>query len=187
MERLALAVLLQLAASHAAWAGAHDYYECTDASGIASYSVERCPKGSRQQKIADNTPPGTVDLGQAANSATVSLLADGSGSFYTPGLINGVAMRFVVDTGATFVSLGARDANRAGIKFRQGRPGISWTANGQMRAWIVTLASVSIGGVTLRDVDASVSESEHPALLGMSFLKRMTVVVDGPVMTLKTR
>lgn len=187
MKSLALIFLLCLSLTPAARAGQHDYYECTDASGVTAYSVTRCPKGSQQRKIVDDTPPSTVDLSNAPNSTTISLMADGRGQFYTNGLINGAAMRFVVDTGATYVSMGAADATRARINFRQGRQALSNTANGQMRSWLVTLDSVTIGGVTLRNVGASVSESDHPVLLGMSFLQRMSVQVDGPVMTLKTR
>jgi len=187
MKSAVLVFFLALSATQMACAGSHDYYECTDSSGVAAYSVERCPKGSQQRKIVDDTPPSTVDLGAAPNSGAISLIADGRGQFFTGGTVNGVAMRFVVDTGATFVSLGAADAARAGIKYREGRPATSNTANGQMRTWLVTLDSVSIGGVTLRNVGAAVSESEHPVLLGMSFLKRMNVNVDGQVMTLKAR
>jgi aspartyl protease family protein len=184
---LAIAIGLLLSVSQGAWAGQHDYYECTDRNGASTYSVERCPKGSRQRKIDDDTPPSTVDVSKAPNSETISLMADSRGQFFTNGLINGVAMRFVVDTGATFVALGAADARRAGINFRQGQPAISTTANGQMRSWLITLSSVTLGGVTLRNVGASVSESDHPVLLGMSFLKRMSVNVDGQIMTLKPR
>lgn len=187
MKSAALVFFLSLSATQMACAGSHDYYECTDGSGVTAYSVERCPKGSVQRKIVDDMPPSTVDLRAAPNSGAISLMADGRGQFYTGGTINGVAMRFVVDTGATFVSLGAADAARAGIKYRQGQPATSNTANGQMRTWLVTLDSVSIGGVTLRSVGAAVSESDHPVLLGMSFLKRMSVNVDGQVMTLKAR
>lgn len=187
MKPAFIALFLALALADTARAGQHDYYECTDADGVTAYSVARCPKGSKQRKIADDTPPSTVDLSKAPNSTTISLMADGRGQFYTGGLINGVPMRFVVDTGATYVSMSAADATRARINFRQGRPALSNTANGQMRSWLVTLDSVSIGGVTLRNVGASVSESDHPVLLGMSFLQRMSVQVDGPVMTLKTR
>jgi aspartyl protease family protein len=176
-----------LTAIPSAWAGSHDYYQCTDADGVTAYSVTRCGKGSQQRKIVDDTSPNTVDLSRAPNAGTISLLADGGGHFYSPGLINGTAMRFVVDTGATFVSLGAADAKRAGVNYRQGRPATSSTANGQMRTWLVTLDSVTLGGVTLHNVGASVSENEHPVLLGMSFLKRMSVHVDGPVMILKAR
>lgn len=182
-----LAFALHFFAPPSAWAGPHDFYECTDTKGGVSYSVERCAIGNQQRKIADDTVPKTTDLGKTSNAQPILLMADSHGQFFTDGTINGIGMRFVVDTGATFVSLGASDASRAGIDFRKGRPAVSTTANGQMRSWIVTLDSVSIGGVTMRKVSAAVSESSHPVLLGMSFLRRMTVVVDGPVMTLTAR
>jgi len=48
-------------------------------------------------------------------AAPVTLNADGRGHFLTEGSINGAPVRFMVDTGATLVSLGAADAVRAGI------------------------------------------------------------------------
>ncbi len=50
----------------------------------------------------------------AASSAT--LTADGRGHFYANGIINGASVRFMVDTGATLVALGAGDAERAGVE-----------------------------------------------------------------------
>jgi clan AA aspartic protease (TIGR02281 family) len=52
------------------------------------------------------------------------LTADGNGHFLTTGNINGTTVRFLVDTGATMISLGAGDARRIGIDASKGQPGI---------------------------------------------------------------
>ncbi|MDI6746579.1 MAG: TIGR02281 family clan AA aspartic protease [Rhodocyclaceae bacterium] len=135
-----------------------------------------------------------VALGQSIVSApgaerpATTMIADSRGHFVVPGSINGVPMRFLVDTGATFISLGAADARRARIDVAKGTPGTSMTANGPVRVWLVRLESVKLGGITLRDVDASVHEQDMPVvLLGMSFLNRMEIHRDGSSMTLTQR
>ena len=116
------------------------------------------------------------------------LNADARGHFFTLGSVNGVNVRFLVDTGASLVSLGAGDAGRAGIDFRKGQPGTTMTANGSARVWTVRLNSVRVGDMTLYDVEAAVHEQDLPvALLGMSFLNRMEMQRQGDTLTLKKR
>jgi aspartyl protease family protein len=103
-------------------------------------------------------------------------------------MINGAPMRFIVDTGASFVSLGRGDALRAGIDFTKGEPAMMQTANGVVRAWKVRLDSVRVGDVTLRNVEGIVHGSDMPfALLGMSFLNRMEMRRDGMTLQLHQR
>jgi aspartyl protease family protein len=121
-------------------------------------------------------------------TSSLTLMADGKGHFVTPGAINGSSVRFVVDTGATLVSLGASDAVRAGLDYRKGEPGTAMTANGVTRIWLVKLNTVKVGDITLHDVDAAVHGHDMPiALLGMSFLGRMEMKRDGDTMTLRRR
>jgi len=118
----------------------------------------------------------------------VVLTADGAGHFVTTGTINGVTVRFLVDTGATMISLGVADARRIGIDTSQGERGMSQTANGVIPVVKVKLNSVRIGDVTLLNVDALVHQSDLPiVLLGMNFLNRMEMQRDGSTMTLKKR
>jgi aspartyl protease family protein len=116
------------------------------------------------------------------------LSADPRGHFYTMGAVNGKSVRFLVDTGATMVSLGTGDASRIGVDWRKGQPGMTQTANGQARVWKVRLDTVRIGDITLHGVDGLVHEADMPiALLGMSFLSRMDIRNEGSTMTLKKR
>ena len=116
------------------------------------------------------------------------LTADGRGHFLTTGVVNGASIRFLVDTGASMISLGAGDARRIGIDPGKGEPGIVNTANGQARVSRVKLDSVRVGDIVLNNVDATVHQHDLPfALLGMSFLNRMEMQRDGDTMTLKKR
>jgi aspartyl protease family protein len=126
----------------------------------------------------------------AGNSdSSVMLSADGLGHFATNGQVNGLPMRFAVDTGATFISLPAREASRLGIDYRAGQKAVMETANGDAFAYRVKLDTVRVGDVTVNNVDAVVMEGDSlpVALLGMSFLNRMDMHRDGQIMTLTKR
>lgn len=124
----------------------------------------------------------------ADGSGKITLTADARGHFYTTGTINGASIRFIVDTGATMISLGASDARRLGLDFNRGQKGYSQTANGQAVVSKVKLDTVTIAGITLHQIDALIHQTDMPiALLGMSFLNRMEMQRDGGTMTLRQR
>jgi aspartyl protease family protein len=119
---------------------------------------------------------------------SVALAADPLGHFVTEGLVNGGAVRFLVDTGASMVALPGPDAHRLGIDFRKGRLVTMRTANGPAYAYIVTLDTVKVGGIELHNVEAAVHEQGlGTALLGMSFLNRVEMRNEGQTMTLTRR
>ena len=131
----------------------------------------------------------TVSIGRDKGSAPqVTIEADGRGMFRSGGKVNGVTMQFVVDTGATFVALGRGDAQRVGLDLTRAEPIVLQTANGVARGWKLPLDSVSVGGVTLRNVEGVVHAADLPvALLGMSFLNRMEMRREGSTMQLRQR
>jgi aspartyl protease family protein len=136
---------------------------------------------------AGNYPGGAANYPAAANYATVP--TNDQGDMVADGDVNGVAVRFVVDTGATLVTLSASDAARFGIDYRQGKKVIMETANGEAFAYQVKLDTVRVGRLTVRDVDAVVAEGSalQVALLGMSFLNRVDMRREGTVLTLTKR
>jgi aspartyl protease family protein len=118
----------------------------------------------------------------------VVLAADPRGHFFVDGIVNGGSVRFILDTGATVVALPGGDANRLGINYHKGRPGMVDTANGPARAWQILLDTVKVGNIELHNVDAVVVESGlEVALLGMTFLNRVEMKRDGARMTLIRR
>jgi aspartyl protease family protein len=136
----------------------------------------------------------TLGMGQsfaasAGSSKPVVLLsADGQGHFSTAGAINGNSVNFLVDTGASSVTLQASDAKRMGLDYKAGQMlGVS-TANGVIPAWRVTFNSVRVGGITMHGVEGLVVETAMPgALLGMSFLNRTDMKREGQTMLLTQR
>jgi len=126
--------------------------------------------------------------GSSGGPQVINLTADSRGHFITTGTVNGATVRFMVDTGATGVAIGASDARRANINTANGRPVMVQTANGVTQGWLVTLNSVRVGDVTLNEVEGVVHQHDMPlALLGMSFLNRMEMKRDGQTMTLRKR
>jgi aspartyl protease family protein len=97
---------------------------------------------------------------------------------------------FLVDTGASQIALNADEARRLGIDFRvSGTPTAVGTASGMARAWAVTLATVKVGSLEMRNVGAVVLEGNTPqqALLGMTYLGRLEIDNDGRLMTLRKK
>jgi aspartyl protease family protein len=143
--------------------------------------------GGKRQRIGIGEQ--VYSVGGSGNGPTViSLTADANGHFMTSGSINGSGARFMVDTGATMVAMGAGDARRANIDYAKGESGTMLTANGPVRVWRVSINALRIGDVLLNGVDGVVQERDMPfVLLGMSFLNRMEMQRSGETMTLRRR
>jgi aspartyl protease family protein len=120
---------------------------------------------------------------------SVMLPVNEHGHFVVDGQVNGTPIRFVMDTGATFVSLPAREASRLGLDYRKGHKIVMATANGDVSAYRVKLDTVRIGDVAVDNVDAVITEGDSlpVALLGMSFLNHMDIRREGAIMTLTKR
>ena len=98
------------------------------------------------------------------------------GMFKTLGYINGRAVDFLVDTGATLVSMDEKQALALGItNYRQGRPITQHTANGSIQSYLITLDSVKVGAIEINHVHASVGGNQNIILLGNSFLSELDV------------
>ena len=123
----------------------------------------------------------------AAPSASVTLSADARGQFVTSGAVNGRPVRFLVDTGANLTTLTRADATRIGLDYSAGKPATAQTPNGIVHGWRVSLSSVRIGDVTVRDVDAMVIDNDSLplGLLGMSFLGRFDLHRQGSTLVLR--
>jgi clan AA aspartic protease (TIGR02281 family) len=114
-----------------------------------------------------------------------TVLERGAGGAYSAVVtINSKTVRGIVDTGATFMSMSAKTAAELGVRYESGKELEMTTANGKTKGRAVTLNSVAIGNITLNEIEAVVSEADHPLLIGMSFLSRLTINTNGNGMTL---
>ena len=162
---------------------------------------QRSPEGVLLVAVDRDTATFEIDgkrralkMGQAYAAAggggnnSVTLKADARGHFMADGQVNGGAVRFLVDTGATAVALPAAEAKRLGINYLKGERGFVQTANGAAPAYRVKLDTVRLGDITLNNIDAMVLESGLAMpLLGMTFLNRTEMKRDGETMVLTKR
>jgi aspartyl protease family protein len=132
-----------------------------------------------------------ISLGGGPSEAQrATLIADAGGHFFTTAYVNGVPMRFIVDTGASAVTLSSAEAKRAGIAYLSGQRSFLQTANGIAPAYRVKLDTVRVEEITLYNVDAVVVDGAAlggVGLLGLSFLNRTEMKRDGDTMTLRRR
>ncbi|WP_297774387.1 TIGR02281 family clan AA aspartic protease [uncultured Roseovarius sp.] len=100
------------------------------------------------------------------------------GHYYMTAEVNGVPLRFVVDTGASQVVLSQSDARSVGIDTEElAYLGRAFTANGEVRTATIELETVEIGPVRHEDVRAVVNRGEmNGSLLGMSYLQRFSSI-----------
>ena len=127
---------------------------------------------------------------RTATVKEVQVWRDTTGMYTTVGSIDGLPVSFLIDTGATQVAMNASQARRLGIDYHvTGDPAEVTTASGVERAWMVTLDSVKVGDLEVRNVSAVVLEGKQPkvTLLGMSYLGRMEISNDGRLMTLRQK
>lgn len=143
----------------------------------------------KRQTLAAGEGAAVASTAPERSGNSIVLAADSSGHFITTGVVNGASLRFMVDTGATFVVLSSGDARRAGINYLAGGRGFTNTANGVVPVYSVKLDTLRVGDITANNVDAIVIEGNrlNIALLGMSFLNRMEMKRDGQTMTLIRR
>jgi clan AA aspartic protease (TIGR02281 family) len=116
--------------------------------------------------------PTVLRAGRSTHS--LAYRADTRGHVALTALVNGAPVRFLVDTGASRVTLTAEDAaaagiDRGGLVFNQR----SQTANGLAREAPVILREIRLDRLSIDNVSAAVNENLTVSLLGMSFLKRL--------------
>jgi aspartyl protease family protein len=105
---------------------------------------------------------------------TESYRAQRGNQFYVTGSVNGNAIHFLVDTGATWVSLTPEDAKTLGFNLTT----LNWnirtrTANGIIENAAVTLGDIRLGRIVEYNVSAVVMPQSGISLLGMTFLSRL--------------
>ncbi len=126
-------------------------------------------------------------LEHASNSSglqTVKLLQNRQGHYFVEGKINGQWVSFIVDTGATSLSVPASVADRLGLK--KGFPEKTRTANGVITVYRAILDSVRVGSIELNNVVAHINPhmTGNDVLLGMSFLKHLDITQKNNELTL---
>ena len=134
---------------------------------------------------------GGIKLVMQPRQITVSMAGDMTiprardGHFYAPGTIGGQPVVFLVDTGASYVTVSQAFADHAGIQ--GGSPTRFHTANGVIEGRIVADVPVSLGPASVSGVKVAVGMNgiaRDQALLGQSFLSKFQITLTGDEMVL---
>ena len=118
-------------------------------------------------------------------SGEVILKRNRQGHYVAPGLINGKPVVFLLDTGATTISVPKKVADNIGLiggyKQQVG------TANGMIEVYQTRLDTVSLGGITLNDIQGHINPhmDSNTVLLGMSFMRNLEIIQKGDTLTLR--
>jgi aspartyl protease family protein len=141
--------------------------------------------GKRQTLVLGGAPVSLAGTNSAGGGTQIVLSAADGGHFVTGGSINGKAVQFMVDTGATTIAISAVEADRIGLKYKDGERLTGNTANGTVNGYRTSLAVVRVGDVQVYNVEAAVLPMPMPhVLLGNSFLNRFQMKRDNERMTL---
>ncbi|BBB25660.1 retropepsin-like aspartic protease family protein [Amphritea japonica] len=137
----------------------------------------------QDQLLQKNDP--NHDLNTVENDQPVVLQRNRQGHYVAPGNINGQPVRFLLDTGATDISIPGALADK--LTLIPGRASYASTANGTIKVYDTQLDSVALGGLSLPNVSAHINPHMQgdTVLLGMSFLKHLELTQRGDTLTLK--
>ncbi len=118
-------------------------------------------------------------------SKQVVLQSSRHGHYIASGKINTQPVVFLVDTGASFVSVPEKVANKVGLK--KGHPATVTTANGNITVYTTILDEISIGDIVLYNVRADINPhmQGEEILLGMSFLRNLSVTHEDGMLTIR--
>ncbi len=146
------------------------------ALGLVALRDQMADRMEAQPALAD-TEASTAEPHRvtASQIRTASLRKEGDGHYWATARVNGIAVKFLVDTGATLVALNKRDARRVGLDIDNLQRTVDVrTAAGRVKAAGAVIDALEIDGVEVQGVSAVVVEDGlEYSLLGMSFLNRL--------------
>lgn len=129
-------------------------------------------------------PPVVRSIAQGQQEIVVPVSRDGH--YYLDGAVNGVPLRFIVDTGASYVSVGAGFALKAGL--RDGIPSYFTTANGPVEGRVVKNQSVRANAFEISGLSVAVMPGQAgEGLLGQNFLRHFEVSQSAATLRLRMR
>ncbi|HEY4191814.1 MAG TPA: TIGR02281 family clan AA aspartic protease [Mesorhizobium sp.] len=140
---------------------------------IAGYQYRYELQDFASRVSAGLVPGSPLALGEADGRATVTLEKSLSGHFEARLIVNGAAIRAVVDTGASSTVLSADDAEAAGLDPDSLKYTVPVaTANGGTNAAGARTKELSIGGIVRMNMPVLVAApgTLEQSLLGMNFI-----------------
>lgn|SRR5512135_1913309 len=182
MWRLLLAIIFSMSAS--AWAGT--IFKCKNSAGVMLYQEKPCEKEEQPVTSWASKSGGDIEEDSSSGEGKVLVIGQGNGGHYfIDGAVNDSYLTFVIDTGATYVTLPLATARSAGVKC-EGRA-LMQTGNGATQACTATIQKLKFGQFTLHYVQAVIVPNLNQPLLGMNVLKQFRVEQDNGQMRLSRK
>jgi len=156
------------------WATA---YKCEN-QGRVTYSASPCGNNAQLLHFKDD---------QAISAGKLVLHMDASRSFRAPGTVNGHAISFVIDTGASGTVISQQVAEASGIRSCS-TTGYVATANGVVRKCVATAAEITFGEFHIKNLVVTILPNMNTdGLLGMDVLRRMKIQQEDGVMSISSQ
>jgi len=132
-------------------------------------------KNNPNQQLVSQTRGGSTEI---------ELQANRQGHYLANGTINNQEVTFILDTGATTVSVSDSVAQKAGLTREQS--GRARTAAGTVNVWSTTIEELRLGDITFNNVSGTINPAMDPdmVLLGMSVLGQLDFSQQSGVLTL---
>lgn len=139
--------------------------------------------GLEERENNPNQYIATQQLGDGGK--VITLQRNRYGHYVADGFINGERVTFLLDTGASDISVPGGLAEKLGL--RRGPAQQYNTANGVITGYLTRLNSVRLGDIELHDIRASINPHAQgdELLLGMSFLRELEFTQRGDTLTIR--
>lgn len=168
-----------------AWADS--VYKCRNQQGALIYQESPCKQDVQPVSSWTAAAEAKQQDGEAGKNfnGTLIIRQHPSGHYFMDGAINGKPLTFVIDTGASFVSLPRPLALSAQIYCKDKI--LMQTANGAASACTAVIPRLKFGPFLIRDAQATISPNLGQPLLGMSVLQQFRIEQDNGEMRLSVR
>lgn len=156
-----------------------EIYKWVDASGNVHFT-DKPVHGSRQHNSGSVSVISNSEFNLAKSKMQMRFI-ERNGSMLVQSRVNGIAMQFIVDTGATYVAIPPGIAKRARINTAGAQKITLQTANGRIEAPLIRVSTIEAGGIKQRNVLSTVQELSpdgNTGLLGMSFFANFHMTID---------
>ena len=183
------AVLLSALLTSPSFLIAADYYRWVDQNGVVHFTdnLHNIPETQRGKagRLESNEPPRSQPpaVPIEPNKASVPFEKQGQVVIVEAMLNKKTPAKFVVDTGASYTMISSAVAKELDIDTEQNRRTAPFqTANGVIQAPLVSLESITVGGMEIRNLTAAVhdvlADATIGGLLGLNFLSNFRMDID---------
>src|SRR5262245_8052920 len=166
---------------------AAEYFRWVDQNGVVHFTdnlhnipeTQRGSAGRLQSIESPRVPPPPIP----PSKASIPFEKQGQVVIVEATLNKKTAAKFVVDTGASYTMISSAVAKELDIDIEQNRRTAPFqTANGVIQAPLVSLESITVGGMEIRNLTAAVhdvlADSRVAGLLGLNFLSNFRMDID---------